>query len=76
MKCGKSFRDPSTRTRHEKIHYKHLHKCGICNVTFVKKQNLQAHIAKEHSAANAGAPVLDPSMLNVSVRANHNHAII
>ena len=56
VNCTKRFKDPSTRTRHEKtVHMKKVVHCPEpgCGVAFVNGTNLATHVAERHP--NGGA---------------------
>ena len=50
VNCNATFKDPATRTRHEKVHYKNkLYNCELCKATFVQEGMLTRHKAEVHS---------------------------
>eukprot|EP00039_Didymoeca_costata_P014132 m.225182 g.225182 ORF g.225182 m.225182 type:complete len:426 (-) comp15953_c1_seq1:158-1435(-) len=55
VNCNKRFRDSSTRTRHEKIHFKKVFKCEICCAEYLQESNYQKHKEQKHAGtANSG----------------------
>lgn len=59
VNCTKRFKDPSTRTRHEKtVHMKKMVHCSEpgCGVAFVSDANLKKHAAERHCGTAAWNP--------------------
>lgn len=55
--CTKRFKDSSTRTRHEKTHYKKLFECQHCPAKFLREKNFDQHMQSRHNPARNQAPV-------------------
>lgn len=58
--CKKKFNDPSTRCRHERTHNKTISfRCKLCECLYTRKDNLLAHIKKQHKIKHNDVTKID-----------------
>jgi uncharacterized C2H2 Zn-finger protein len=66
-KCTKAFRDPSTRTRHEKIHNRNPFQCTQCNMAFVVQAAFEKHVQEAHLH-----PTALPDAIQLNLLSDHD----
>jgi uncharacterized C2H2 Zn-finger protein len=66
-KCTKAFRDPSTRTRHEKIHTRDPLQCTQCNMAFVVHAAFEKHVQEAHLQ-----PMALPDAVQLNLLSDHD----